>query len=265
MTAPQKLPYPQRLLLSMLRKTPLSRGKCRRILLGWLKKRVDYPVISDFRGIPFIFWLDDTSAKMIFGHYDLKELDFLKKRTSFPGAVFVDLGANAGFYTQNFLGWGKERLALAIEPNPDMCARIQENVRLLPAGQQNLLIENSAAGGADSTANLDLSRGFGAASITADMKGNTIPVRIKQLADILAAHSITKIDVMKIDIEGYEDRALIPFFEQADSGLFPKALIIEHSSSSQWGKDLLSVLRDKGYVTVAKTRGNLLMERTKIL
>jgi len=257
-----------RAILLFIRATPLSRGKARRIILKAIKKRVAHPIITDFRGIPFVFNLDNTTeSKALFGRYNLEELDFMRSAVStYAQPVFVDLGANSGFYTQNFLALGRG-LALAIEPNPAMCQRTEDNYDLLrktrPNCNSRLVIECCAAGESAGTVELDLSHGFGGANIVHQKGSNTVSVRMSPFLDILKRNHINRIHVMKVDIEGYEDKALIPFFTQADPRLFPYNIIIEHTSSDQWEGDLFRILNDRGYIVVGKTRGNMLFRLSR--
>ena len=71
-------------------------------------------------------------------------------------------------------------------------------------------------------------------------------------------HNIDYITNLKIDVEGYEDRALKPFFEAAPETLFPKNIVIEYTSQHEWeDKDFINYLMKKGYRLKMKTRGNL--------
>lgn len=250
--------------LSFVRMTPLKRGITRRHLMKFMLKRIDHPVITDFRGVPIILRLDNTTEqKALFGYYDLIELDFLKEQAlRVDDPVFVDLGANAGFYTQNFLALGRGTV-LAIEPNPKMIKRIVENDKHLSAvghAKARLIIEDCAVGPEHGEAFLDLSQGFGAANIKNSAGAQTLPVRVAPLTDVLQKHGIKKIDIMKVDVEGYEDRALGPFFESADPSLYPRRIVIEHTSTDRWEKDLFALLQERGYRTLRRTRGNLLLE-----
>lgn len=189
MKNPQPLGRISKIALSFVRSSFLSRGRFRKLIINNVKKYMDNPILTDFRGIPFIFNLDNTTeAKALFGHYNLKELSFLKEKTNHSNAVFVDLGANSGFYTQNFLGSGSNhRTALAIEPNPEMCERIRANYALLENIYANnkLIVENCAVGSMSGQAELDLSEGLGAAMIV-DAKGKqTITVSMDTLLNIL--------------------------------------------------------------------------------
>lgn len=266
MQAPRSLPPLYQLALSFIRATPLSRGAARKIITRYIRKNINYPVITNFRGVPFILHVDSTlGIKALFGQYNLKELAFLKEKTSHPDAVFVDLGANTGFYTQNFLAYGQRRTALAVEPNPALCERIKNNHALLqkkdPDANRLLIVDCLAVGDSDRETYLDLSNGLGNARVLDRPAERSIPVKMNSLLNILKQHGIEKIDVMKVDIEGHEDKALIPFFSQAQPALFPRNIIIEHTSSHSWQSDLFSMLKDKGYITSGKTRGNLLLTR----
>lgn len=66
---------------------------------------------------------------------------------------------------------------------------------------------------------------------------------------------------MKIDIEGAEDRALFPFFENAPESLFPAILIMENSVG-QWQRDLPALLKQKGYRIMQTTRMNVIWEKS---
>ena len=88
-------------------------------------------------------------------------------------------------------------------------------------------------------------------------KKNTITVNCKKLYDIVKEENIKYITNLKIDIEGYEDRALIPFFKTAKKSLFPKNILLEHSSCKLWKKDLIKFLFKKGYKVVFKNKSNL--------
>lgn len=261
---PKPLDFVPRTLLSVIRRTPLNRGPFRRVIMKAFKKYIDHPVVTDFRGVPFILHMDNTTeTKALFGHYNLEELAFLAAGIAGKDdPVFVDLGANCGFYTQNFLGHGRGRV-LAIEPNPAMCVRIEENHALLRQERTDnaaaLLLERCAVGDERGEVNLDLKSGFGAANVVDRASATTITVPVALLTDVLAKHGIASIDVLKIDIEGYEDKALMPFFATAPAALYPRRIIIEYTSGEAWSGDLMGLLKEKGYAEQGRTRGNLLL------
>lgn len=182
--------------------------------------------MTDFRGIPIILQLDNTTErKVLFGHYDLKELNFLKAEYKDNNSIFIDIGANCGFYTQNFLALGKGTI-IAIEPNPKMCNKIIRNHDFLKMKSNKpisrLILENYAVGENEGDTHLDLQFGAGGANIVDRKSENTINVKLKALEHILKKYDIKKIDALKIDIEGFEDRVLVPFFKSAPKYLWTK-------------------------------------------
>ena len=80
--------------------------------------------------------------------------------------------------------------------------------------------------------------------------------------DILLKNKIKRIDCLKIDIEGYEDRALFPFFKSAERSLYPLIIVMEISSQQEWGQEvnLIEYLNSIGYETEFKTRGNICLK-----
>ena len=71
---------------------------------------------------------------------------------------------------------------------------------------------------------------------------------------------LSRIDALKIDIEGYEDRALLPFFAQAAESLWPRLLILERSDKD-WASDLMGALRKAGYGLMFSTKRNYVLQR----
>lgn len=254
-----------RVLLRAAQIQPFNRGPIRRRLMWFFKKRISHPIKTTFHGVPFVFNLDNpTEQKALFGFYNNREVDYLIGAAQSGAPVFVDVGANSGFYSQIFLfhAAGGARV-LSIEPNPEMCVRIKQNVRLI-ADQMHeknltLILEDCAVGDQKGAMFLDLASGPGGAHVVDSPTPMHIEVRVDRLLDVLRAHEIDRIDLLKIDVEGYEDRALIPFFDEADKGLFPKAIIIEHTSDRDWQGDLWGKLKAVGYQEVFRTRGNMVL------
>ena len=78
------------------------------------------------------------------------------------------------------------------------------------------------------------------------------------LLELVKKNDINYITNLKIDIEGYEDKALKPFFESAAIELYPENIVIEFTSQNEWqDQNFISYLIDKGYREILKTRGNL--------
>ena len=70
----------------------------------------------------------------------------------------------------------------------------------------------------------------------------------------------SRVDAIKLDVEGAEDLILDPFFRDAPASLYPSLFLIE-DGRDQWQIDLPKLLEGKGYKLTRQTRLNLVFER----
>ena len=218
---------------------------------------------------PFKFYFDKLSNLSKFvGKDDKEEIEFLQAGIQ-DGFVFIDIGANNGFYSQMILSQmnsNKQGTILSIEPNPLMCQRIRENVELLDKknikSNEHIHVANFAVGKNNKDVFLDTFSGFGQACIN-ESTNTGIPVKTKPLIEIIQAYSIVKIDALKIDVEGYEVNALAPFFETAPIELLPKKIVIEYTHKDKWkDKDFIDRLLSKyNYAISERNNSNLMLSK----
>jgi FkbM family methyltransferase len=178
------------------------------------------------------------------------------------GAVFIDIGANVGAYAL----WAARRvgpagLVIALEPHPRTFAKLLFN--RAANGAENLRCLNVAAGPDTRTATLGFDDGgnVGGASLLAGAAGTGAGtmVAVRPLADVLSGHKIGRTDVIKVDVEGYEDRALLPYFDHAPKARWPKTIMIETVLSDRWERDCLAELAALGYERAAETMENVIL------
>jgi len=252
-------------------RTFIGRGKIRKILVNLInflipsKNSLKIRFICYIKNVPFNFYNDDlTGIKFYFGRNEVKEINFIKNNSP-DKSVFIDIGANMGLYTQNiaFLNSPNRKIKIiSIEPNPINIDRLKKNITLLTNKIKNIKklvkIINCAVDKNNYKKKLDFSNGLANGYISSNKSNkNTITVNCKKLYDIIKEENIKYITNLKIDIEGHEDRALIPFFKTAKKSLFPKNILLEHSSCKLWKKDLIKFLFKKGYKVVFKNKSNL--------
>ena len=79
-----------------------------------------------------------------------------------------------------------------------------------------------------------------------EARGELIEVPSESLLDLAARHGLTRIDAIKIDVEGAEDLILFPFFASAPETLWPSLLLIENGED-QCRRDCRDMLIEKGY------------------
>lgn len=187
--------------------------------------------------------------------FDTEERKLLKTMLR-PHDVFIDIGANAGIYSLTAAARGAK--VLAIEPNPAVLERLSFNAAL---NGFDVTTEQAAVSDSAGTFDLTLDRtNLGGASLVEARSREKISVRCDTLLDILKKHWISRVTALKIDIEGAEDKALIPFFGAAPSSLHPAIIILENAKSG-WRQDLPGALEKAGYALEQTTRMNMIWRK----
>jgi FkbM family methyltransferase len=174
--------------------------------------------------------------------------------------VFVDIGANVGlfsFFVAAHAGAGAR--IFAIEPEPGNQRRLKFNV----GANSALPIKIFPVALSDEAGELavELDRRDRGGSRTRKIVGpQTDYVRVpsQALLQLLQSERIETVDALKIDVEGFEDVILNPFFRDAPPQMLPRLIIIEDCRNS-WKADLMSIMADKGYSIAARSKLNFIL------
>lgn len=234
------------------------------VLRSLVHRLASQPVDVEVMGVRMRTHLDNNACErrlLLTPHFfDPVELAILKTRVG-PGFHFVDLGANVGAYSLIVARWsGGEARILAIEPQPDMVERLKTNISL-----NGFDIDVAAVAIVDKqgAAQLILDHNRGSVWVSRnpeDRAGkDVINVPATTLLDLVQSRGFSRIDALKADIEGSEDRALVPFFTSAPRTLWPRLLILEQSPQD-WEVDLIAMLRDNGYRLIGRRGANVVLE-----
>lgn len=164
--------------------------------------------------LPFgAWWLAEHSAldhELMSGGFEKAELEFV---TGFlkPGMIVLDIGAHHGLYTllsSKLVGPGGK--VVAFEPSPRERKRLQRHLALNRI--RNVTVESVAVGAVASEADLYLAEGAddwcNSLRRPAESVGRTVRVQVRTLADVSRELGLTKIDFIKLDVEGAELDAL---------------------------------------------------------
>ncbi len=195
-------------------------------------------------------------------YFDPAELAFLEGRIT-PDFTFVDLGANVGAYSLFVAArTGPHARIVAVEPQPELFERLVYNIRQNPFSTVKALECAVADREGEITMFVDLkNRGDTSMRLVQPVqRGEEIRVAARPLAALLADEGLSRIDAMKLDIEGAEDLVLEPFFRDAPERLWPRAILLEYSQG-RWGMDLPALLAQLGYAEVLRTDQNIAYER----
>lgn len=173
--------------------------------------------------------------------------------------VFVDVGANCGYWSlrvaKKLKGSGT---VVAIEPQPVMLERLRYNARI--NGIKLAGVHECVVGGHSGSALLEVDENNLGRCRVSD--SGSLEVEMKSLLEIVRDHNMLRIDAIKVDVEGYEDRVLEPFLRDAPDRLLPGVIVAECSWNGSWQDDWMESARGKGYREIMRTRNhNVIMIR----
>lgn len=252
----------QAAIIALAQRTGLKRGAFRPMLSRLLNLLRAGPLDVNYQGAAFRFYHQGSATErgaLLNPDYNIEELQFLRAHLR-DGGAFVDVGANVGTYALALArDVGANGKVIAIEPHPVTHARLAFNKAASRYKQVKLV---QVAAGADDGELLIETDGdnLGASHIVSDdASGKAIRVPSLRLQRILEEAGVARVDALKIDVEGFEDRVLTGFFKQAPQALWPRAVVIEHLSSDEWQDDCIADMLARGYAISGKTRSNTLL------
>lgn len=260
---------PARFLIGLSRRTVLGHSTGRKMLTRLLAKVHKGPVDDYVFGVPARLYpynnVCERKALMRPDAMDPAEHALLATIMAAAPSVFVDIGANVGLYSLHAaLASVPGGVILAVEPNPVLVDRFRFNLNLARrsgrvADRVTVLIAPVALSDHDGEGVLAAPGGEGTGRLGAEAPGQTVPIR--QLLPLLREKKIERIDLMKIDIEGHEDRVLPGLLASDAERLWPRNLIIEHLGRRSWSVDCIELCLERGYRVARKLRGNTILTR----
>jgi FkbM family methyltransferase len=171
-----------------------------------------------------------------------------------PGGVVIDVGANLGEWSVPLArAVGRAGGVLCIEPNPVAAAALAATLRINNLAQTEVLPFALAA--EDGQGRLLIEPGDSGLSRLSSSPA-AIPVPLRRLDSIVAERELTRLDLLKIDVEGYERHVLAGAAESLRR--FRPAVVFEsgHEASDdrravavffdELDYDLVAVLHDYG-------------------
>lgn len=149
-----------------------------------------------------------VSGNLALGCYETYNLEFFRTLVQ-PGMNVLDVGANIGVYSA--IGsrlTGPEGRVVAVEPSRDNCEFIRRTKSM--NGFENLTVVQRAAGDRTGEARLYLNELNKADHRTFDPDGNRayVSVDMVRLDDLVREMSLDAVDILKIDVQGFEAAVL---------------------------------------------------------
>jgi FkbM family methyltransferase len=217
-------------------------------------------LLQRFHGVQFPqratggeWWIYRWRFNFLMGWHDTDSFEWCK-RYVFPGAVVLDIGAHLGYYTRLFSKLVKDAgTVLAFEPCPENYPVQKHN--LSSARFQNVKIINKAVSSQDGTATLFISSGHSTHSLNAGFTEEQGRVEVETIAmdTFLSANHISKVDFIKIDVEGAEPLVLKGMQQTVSNSPRLKMLMEYNPIALRAGGhnplELLEALRDMGFIS----------------
>jgi FkbM family methyltransferase len=253
-------------LLALSQNTILGRGQARKTIGNMLRKQSTTPLDVRLWGRNARLHLESNYSEMKAvlnpASYSRTDFNFIRKHLPKTG-VFLDVGANAGMFSlfaSSLLARGGG--VVSVEPQPEVFARLKFNLTtandLAAEGVRAVLVQ-AALGPEAGTAELSIPEELGQASLRTEVGGRRISVPMLPLGDLLRRESISRVDVMKIDVEGFEDAVLQTFFEKEARSVFPRAVLMEHCNSDRWRWDCVARMKQLGYAEAHRDKANVFL------
>ena len=260
-----------RIVLFLSQNTALGRGKARKVMAALVRRFSEDQLDANLFGQKVRLHLHNNSSEikalMNPHRYARAERDFCIAYLPPKDGIFVDIGANAGLFSLGVLAHMSGGTLIAAEPQPALHARLVANLESFNPDRSNppaIHVLQTAIGASQGELSLCVPDQLGQASARALADTNSIRVPVEPLRDIALALGLDRIDVLKIDVEGFEDEIIIPFLETVPEALWPRAIVLEHCHRDRWERNCEVTLLDAGYELVLKDRTNLLFARRAV-
>ena len=244
----------QRVLIFIANKTFFKRGffriKFTQLILS-LKKG---PLDIHFRNCAFRIYGENNLIEygiLLNPKYNQTDIDFLLEDSK-SNSNFVDLGCNIGLYSLPLASSAPNGTVISIDANPLMQSRLSFNAD--SSGIKNIQIICSAVSDKTGEGSLLIRKNDTAiVSVNEDIKGS---IKIDKLENIIREQGLKSIYGLKIDIEGHEDKALVPFLLNVDEDLLPKRIVIEKKTKNSDYPGCAIAFKKLNYTLVSRSRNN---------
>lgn len=172
--------------------------KCTKTHDAWIRMVLDP---TDVRSAPFCILAD--------GFYEPFQADLLLDLGS-KSNTFLDIGANMGFYSLALLAVNRGLRVTAFEPQPNVAGYLKENIELNSVSDRIEVFNIGLGQQEDSlTLYVPVFTGSGGGSFADQHPQEGHPTQVKVPVKLLDNLITTKVDLIKMDVEGFELNVLL--------------------------------------------------------
>jgi FkbM family methyltransferase len=245
----------QRFMIKIAQNSALKRGVFRSVLTRLIMGRRGKPLDVAFRDCHFRLLGHNNLIEygiLLNPDYNSADIEFLIEDAK-SGDNFVDLGSNIGLYTLPLAKTaGDKGLVVSVDANPLMAQTLQWNAQA--SNLANIKMFGCAVSDKEGRGDLMVRKDDVAIVNVVEKEEGTVALRT--LISIVAEAKLSTIHGLKIDIEGHEDKALVPFLDGAPKALLPKRICIEHPFANQDYPGCAQAFKHHGYSLVGRSRNN---------
>ena len=188
--------------------------------------------------------------------YNCLDLEFLLEGANLD-SNFVDLGSNIGLYSQPLALASPNGMVLSIDANPLMKSRLLFNIQ--STAIKNIQFVLSAVSNKIGKGSLKIRKDD--IAIVAVDETIQSDIKINTLENIIKENKLKSIYGLKIDIEGHEDKALVPFLLNTTEALLPKKIVIEKLSKYSDYPECTLAFDKLNYKLISRSKNNSFYER----
>lgn len=172
------------------------------------------------------------------------------------GGTFLDIGANKGdFSLFAATRLGPAGRVIAVEPHPENAEWVRRSAAL--NGFSNVAVEEAALANEAGTARLYIGPKSGHHALDPLTRDRgTIPVAVTTLDDLCRDRAVDRLDAIKIDVEGAEDRVIAGGRQTLDR-FRPPILLDVHDIGDARLAAMATMLGDLGYRTLSPDDGSV--------
>ena len=240
----------------------LPRGSFFRSIHKAFKNRLEFEILDiNFAGLRLRILPDQNASSLRFlrigHHFDSSERKTIAEACRFvESPVFIDVGANIGLYSLLLATELPHLRVFAVEPHPGICKQLLYNINLNP----NLSIEVLACAVSDNSGLVRIQTNFVNLGATRIEDDGDVEVNCTTLEKLISELKLDRVDAIKVDVEGYEDRVLIPYLQNAPDSLLPSVIVLEFNPN-QWQNNLVSVANTRGFQQTKRSGLNCILIR----
>ena len=247
-----------KILLGLIKYFPFGKSTLLTLLLKLTPQRLITKSVGDiYLSLDLNEALDRDYLKE---YYDHEEIDFIISALNSED-IFVDIGANLGFYSLMIAHRKPDVTVIAFEPDPYNFTKFEKNIAL--NNSSNIRLINKGISNTNDPLKLMINtsgnRG-GNSVILSQTQWTGLPhevsidIECQTLLNAMAEFKIQNIGALKIDIEGYEYTVLRQFLLDAPRSLYPRTIVIEYwpHLDDIAGGSSINLLKYCGYKLIKK-------------